>query len=69
MVAAVESVEAGLPFALLGFDKDNGSELLIHHLRNHFTPRPKSVDFTCSRLYRKDDNAHVERKNGMWPWQ
>ncbi len=69
VVAAVESVEAELPFALLGFDSDNGSEFLNHHLRDHFARRPKPVGFTRSRPYHKDDNAHVEQKNWMWPRQ
>lgn len=67
--AAVESVEAALPFELLGFDSDNGSEFLNHHLRDHFALRKKPVGFTRSRPYHKDDNAHVEQKNWMWPRQ
>ena len=69
VVAAVESVEAELPFQLLGFDSDNGSEFLNHHLRDHFALRKKPVGFTRSRPYHKDDNAHVEQKNWMWPRQ
>jgi hypothetical protein len=69
VVAAVESVEKELPFELLGFDSDNGSEFLNHHLRDHFALRAKPVGFTRSRPYHKDDNAHVEQKNWMWPRQ
>jgi len=69
VVAAVESVEAELPFELLGFDSDNGSEFLNRHLRDHFALRKKPVGFTRSRPYHKDDNAHVEQKNWMWPRQ
>jgi hypothetical protein len=69
VVAAVECVERHLPFALLGFDTDNGSEFLNHHLRDHFALRAKPVGFTRSRPYHKDDNAHVEQKNWMWPRQ
>ena len=69
VVAAVESVEAGLPFKLLGFDSDNGSEFLNRHLRDHFALRSRPVGFTRSRPYHKDDNAHVEQKNWMWPRQ
>jgi hypothetical protein len=69
VVAAVQSVEAELPFELLGFDSDNGSEFLNHHLRDHFALRKKPVGFTRSRPYHKDDNAHVEQKNWMWPRQ
>jgi hypothetical protein len=69
VVAAVENVEGELPFELLGFDSDNGSEFLNHHLRDHFALRQKPVGFTRSRPYHKDDNAHVEQKNWMWPRQ
>lgn len=69
VVAAVECVERHLPFPLLGFDSDNGSEFLNHHLRDHFALRPKPVGFTRCRPYHKDDNAHVEQKNWMWPRQ
>jgi hypothetical protein len=69
VVAAVESVEAELPFELLGFDSDNGSEFLNYHLRDHFALRAKPVGFTRSRPYHKDDNAHIEQKNWMWPRQ
>ncbi len=56
-------MEACLPFALLGFDSDNGGEFLNAHLYAHLTDRPKPVRFTRSRPYRKNDNAHVEQKN------
>lgn len=69
VVAAVQSVEAQLPFELLGFDSDNGSEFLNHHLRDHFALRTKPVGFTRSRPYHKNDNAHIEQKNWMWPRQ
>jgi len=56
-------IEACLPFALLGFDCDNGAEFLNHHLVRHFLSRARPVTFTRSRPYRKDDNAHIEQKN------
>ena len=54
---------------MLGFDSDNGSEFLNYHLLRYFTERTKAVKFTRSRPYHKDDNAHVEQKNWMWPRQ
>jgi hypothetical protein len=51
------------PFELLGFDCDNGGEFLNYHLLRHFTERKQPVQFTRSRAYHKDDNAHVEQKN------
>lgn len=59
----IQDVEDRLPFPLLGFDCDNGSEFLNYHLLRHFSQREKPVQFTRSRPYHKDDNAHVEQKN------
>jgi len=60
---AVREIEAKLPFAILGFDCDNGSEFLNHHLWRYFARRREPVQFTRSRPYHKNDNAHVEQKN------
>ena len=59
----MKDVESSLPFSLLGFDSDNGSEFLNYHLMRHFLKRKQPVQFTRSRPYHKDDNAHVEQKN------
>ena len=59
----IEDIEKNLPFQILGFDCDNGSEFLNYHLMRYFSQRPKDVQFTRSRPYRKNDNAHVEQKN------
>ena len=59
----IQNIEDSLPFALLGFDCDNGSEFLNWHLMKHLQQRDKPVQFTRSRPYHKDDNAHVEQKN------
>ncbi len=59
----IKDVEKTLPFPLLGFDSDNGSEFLNYHLLRHFTERKQPVQFTRSRPYHKDDNSHVEQKN------
>jgi hypothetical protein len=59
----IENIEKALPFPLLGFDSDNGSEFLNRTLFKHFTKRKHPVQFTRSRAYHKDDNAHVEQKN------
>ena len=59
----IEDIEESLPFTLLGFDSDNGSEFLNYHLLRHFTERMRPVQFTRSRPYHKDDNAHIEQKN------
>ena len=62
----IKDVEESLPFPLRGFDSDNGSEFLNHHLLRHFTDNPQrknKIQFTRSRAYKKDDNAHIEQKN------
>ncbi len=59
----VVSVEAALPFAIRGFDCDNGSEFLQWHLVRYFQDRATPVQFTRSRPYQKNDNAHIEQKN------
>lgn len=60
-----EDVEHCLPFPILGFDCDNGSEFLNWHLVRYFTDRNSqpAIQFTRSRPYHKNDNAHVEQKN------
>ena len=62
---AIDDVEASLPFEIKGFDCDNGSEFLNYHLIKKFAERPeeKAIQFTRSRPYKKNDNAHVEQKN------
>lgn len=62
-LAALQDVEASLPFALLGLDRDNGGEFLNHHVLRWLQQRPQPVFLTRSRPYKKDDNAHVEQKN------
>src|SRR5438128_1858177 len=66
---ATKDVENGLPFEFLGFDCDNGGEFLNHHLWTYLTERKPPVEFTRSRPYHSDDNAHVEQKNRAWPRQ
>jgi len=59
----IKKIEKILPFPILGFDCDNGGEFLNYHLLRHFTERKQPVQFTRSRAYHKDDNAHIEQKN------
>ena len=60
----IRNIEEHIAFPILGFDCDNGSEFLNHHLVSYFTDRPKRpVLFTRSRPYKKNDNAFVEQKN------
>lgn len=63
VLAAMQTIEQALPFPILGFDCDNGSEFLNWHLVKHFTDRKRPVSFTRARAYHKNDNAHIENKN------
>jgi len=62
-LAALQNIEACLPFALLGLDSDNGGEFLNYHVMKWLQQRSRPVFMTRSRPYKKDDNAHVEQKN------
>jgi hypothetical protein len=59
----IADLEKQTPFALAGFDCDNGSEFLNYPLLEYFTRRKNPVAFIPSRHYHKNDNAHVEQKN------
>lgn len=63
VVEQIKDIEVSLPFLLQGFDSDNGSEFLNHHLLKYLSDRKQPVQFTRSRAYHKDDNAHIEQKN------
>jgi len=63
VLARTRQIEAELPFPILGFDSDNGGEFINHALVRFFGERQRPVHFTRSRVYRKNDNAHVEQKN------
>lgn len=61
VVAALNEMTAALPFALKAIDSDNGSEFLNAHLVRYC--KQHHLEFTRSRPYKKDDNAHIEQKN------
>lgn len=65
VVSQIEDIEQCLPFLILGFDCDNGSEFLNWHLMHYFSNEAGAhrIHFTRSRPYHSDDNAHVEQKN------
>lgn len=63
VLAQTRQLERELPFPLLGFDADNGGEFLNHALWRYFQQRTRPIQFTRSRPYHKNDNAHVEQKN------
>jgi len=51
-----------LPFPLRGLDTDNGSEFINFVLFDYC--QAENITFTRSRPYKKNDQAHVEEKNG-----
>ena len=61
--AGLERIEKRMPFAMLGFDCDNGSEFLNEVLEAYLLKRKRSIEWTRSRAYKKNDQAHVEQKN------
>ncbi len=62
VVAAVKTAEQLIPFSFLGLDTDNGGEFINYNLLRFCEER--KITFTRSRAYRKNDQAHVEEKNG-----
>ena len=59
--AAIQQLRSQLPFPLLGLHSDNGSEFINHHLWRYC--QENGIEFTRSRSYKKNDQAHVEQKN------
>lgn len=55
-------IEERLPFPLLEFDSDNGSEFINEPVFKYLRQRADPIHTTRSRPYRKNDNAHVEQK-------
>ena len=55
-------VREGLPFPLLGFDTDNDTVFINETVKAWC--EATGVVFTRSRPYRKNDQAHIEQKNG-----
>ena len=59
--AALQEVRSCLPFKLKGLDPDNDGAFINHHLKRYCDS--EQIQFTRSRPYKKDDNAHIEQKN------
>lgn len=65
-------IEAALPFEILGYDADNGGEVLNEHIYKYFVTERikrglKPVQVTRSREYQKNDQAYVEQRNDSLP--
>ncbi len=59
---AIHNIRTRMPFSLLGLDSDNGSEFINQNL--YTWCQREGITFTRSRSYKKNDNCHVEQKNG-----
>jgi hypothetical protein len=67
---ALRDIEHWLPFWILGYDADNGGEVMNRHLYAYFVKERTDkglppVKVTRSRPYKKNDNAHVEQRNDV----
>lgn len=62
-VSAPKRLERRFPFPVTAEHEDNGPEF-INHAMAEMQGRRKDISISGSRLYRKNDNAHVEQKNG-----
>jgi hypothetical protein len=58
---AIQTIRQRLPFPLLGFDSDDGSEVVNQELLSYC--QKERLTFTRARPYRKNDNCYVEQKN------
>src|SRR3989339_137273 len=63
-VTSIEAIECRLPFPLHGLDPDNGSEFINWHLKGWCDIHTPPIELTRSRPNKKNDNAHIEQKNG-----
>ena len=59
--AGIKAIKKRLPFPILGFDSDNGSEFINDELLRYC--EKQHITFTRSRPYRKNDSCYIEQKN------
>lgn len=62
VIAGLDAIRSIIPIPMLGLDTDNGCEFINYELLNYC--EKNSVTFTRSRAYKKNDQAHIEQKNG-----
>jgi hypothetical protein len=60
--SAIHGIRRRFPFPVLGLDSDNGGEFINQHLSSYC--QREHITFTRSRSYKKNDNCHIEQKNG-----
>ena len=62
LVEVLGEVRRRLPFPMLGFDVDNDTVFMNETVRDYCAA--ERIELTRCRPYRKNDQAHVEQKNG-----
>lgn len=64
VVKNTRKIEDNLPFPILSMNTDCGNEFLNHHV-NAFCRdyKGRTIKFTRSRPYKKNDNCYIEQKN------
>ena len=62
-VEALKRLERRFPFPITSEHEDNGPES-INYAMAEMQGKRKNISVSRSRFYRKNDNAHVEQKNG-----
>jgi len=62
LLGVLDQLRAMMPFPLLGFDVDNDSVFMNETVRDYC--RDAGIVFTRCRPHRKNDQAHIEQKNG-----
>jgi hypothetical protein len=60
--SAIHGIRRRFPFPIVGLDSDNGGEFINQHLFSYC--QREHITFTRSRSYKKNDNCHIEQKNG-----
>ena len=62
LIEVLGEIRRRLPFPLLGFDVDNDFVFMNETVRDYCAA--EKIELTRCRPYRKNDQAHVEQKNG-----
>ena len=62
IAAAAEEIRQAMPFEQKGLDTDNGEEFINYELDRYC--HDHKIQRFRSRPYKKDDQAHIEQKNG-----
>lgn len=64
VLTKIKEIRSDLPFRMVGFACDNGSEFINHSLVSYLQNNKNGhIKFVRRRPYRKNDAAHVEQKN------